>query len=391
MRALENLYRKTRNYEALAEVYQKYADAYPGQAQAVNALFNVARLYRDTLERPADAVRVYRKILDTDPSNHQAGSALEQALDEAGDLEGLARHLAERAESADPGMRLELLFRLASHLRDRVRDLGRAAEAFEEVHREEPHNLEVLHELESIYRDQEKWEDLADVLNLRLAADPPTDEAFRLHCAVGELWEHKLGDTAIASLAYERANALRPEEILPLEKLTALHREGERWNEYLRAATRLAHLLPGPRQAPLLAEAGDTAHRKLADSQRALELYTEALLIEPGLLAALRGQQEVYLEQGDFAMVANRVLQETAHMKDPAERDARLWDRGRLLLEKAPGETNTLEIWMRLRDASGEEEEILKALAAIHKVRGEADQLATVLLQRAYGPSKSLR
>ncbi len=366
LRGLESIYKQSKNHAALAEVLLRTAAAYEGAPQALNALFSAARVYRDMLGMPDKAAAAYLRVLAADPENSQAQASLEQTYEDAGDWQGLAGQIRARAEKADSGQRLELLFRLGTMLKDRAGDAAGAAEAYEEIAAEEPQNLEILAELEQIYASIERWEDVAGVINRKLAASPDRKESLRLHLAAGDLWETRLNDLETASIAFEKAASLSPSDPEPLKRLAAIYRRLEKWEDFLRISGRLRDASAAGARPLMLAEAAEVSWRRLGDAQMALELYEQALIMSPGLAEAIRGQQLLYLARSDFAGYANRIILESAYATDAAEKAAKLREAGRILIEAAPLEPNTLEIWEDLASLE-QDEEVLAALSAIHR------------------------
>ncbi len=367
LRGLEVLYKSGKDHEALAGIYIRMAGTSPDPAQAANALFNAARLYRDMIGNPGKAADIYRRILASNPGDLQAAASLEQTLDDAGDVQGLAAFLRERADAAGPPLRLELFFRLGTLLKDRIGDHEAAAEAFEDIAQEEPDNLEVLCELEQIYEGLGKWEDLAAIINRRLSSSPDSREAHRLHMKMGGIWEKRLNDAETASIAFEKAASLLPSDPEPLARLLDIYRRLGKWEDFLRISLRYRSVSAPAGHPELLVETADVCRTRLGDPQRALEIYEQALILSPGFLPAVRGQKQTYLERGDYAAYANRTILESAYVTDAPRKASILREAGRILIDAAPLEPNTLDVWEELGAAAGLDTEVLAALSAIHR------------------------
>jgi tetratricopeptide (TPR) repeat protein len=378
LRGLEKLFRAIKDFEALADVYIRYADAFEGQPQSMNALFNVARLYRDSMEDPTRSADVYRRILLAEPENLQASSGLEEALREAGQFGQLADFLGERAARAEGEDKLEALFRQATMLRGEAKDPKGAAEIFEDMLDLEPGNMEVLREIEGIYEEGEHWEDLARVYNRLSRADLRGDEAFSLHMSVGKLWRLHLGNPEVAAVAFEKASSCLPEAPEPLEQLIEIYEPLAQWADLARVLLR-RRVLPGAANPHLLVgRAGTLYETKLDDLQKALELFEIALSLQPGWIPALQGQGRIYRSRGDHAMYANRVLEEASHTPKVTDRLARLREAGIYLLDGAPEEPHTREVWEEVRRIAGPEKDVLEALWTIFLQTGDYEAWAEV-------------
>src|SRR5262249_20220350 len=83
--ALEAAYRQTASHEKLLQLYREQIDGEDDDERRVKLLHERARIYRDTLTLPLEAIASYREILELDPDNRDATAGLETLLTQGED------------------------------------------------------------------------------------------------------------------------------------------------------------------------------------------------------------------------------------------------------------------------------------------------------------------
>ncbi|MEO8874498.1 MAG: hypothetical protein ABI461_02835, partial [Polyangiaceae bacterium] len=73
---LERLYRLSQNYEALTVMLEEHAIEISSKEEKVATLLRLARVYKNELKQPENAVRAYESILDLQPGQSIATNAL---------------------------------------------------------------------------------------------------------------------------------------------------------------------------------------------------------------------------------------------------------------------------------------------------------------------------
>ena len=73
---LERLYRVSENYEALTVMLEEHAIEATSKEEKVATLLRLARVYKNDLKQPEDAVRAYESVLDLQPGQSIATNAL---------------------------------------------------------------------------------------------------------------------------------------------------------------------------------------------------------------------------------------------------------------------------------------------------------------------------
>ncbi len=151
-----------------------------------------ASLHDEHLGDPDGALPYLKRILAMDPSNQKAFTRLKQILtagERWGELEDLFDQAAQAAE--DPAQKIALLTEVAMIAEDVIQLPAKAIGYLERVLGIDPQHGGALDALEKLYEDEERFGDLAALLERRLeAADG--DEAIDIRLYLGRLYLEQL-------------------------------------------------------------------------------------------------------------------------------------------------------------------------------------------------------
>ncbi|MBT8454028.1 MAG: tetratricopeptide repeat protein [Deltaproteobacteria bacterium] len=188
--ALEKLSEREKDWDTLAEVLKSRADAAASDAKRVEHLHRLGALYMERLERPAEAVEVWVRLLGLDPDNSRVRrmlkdaylrlndwESLEQLYAEGEDWAGFAEllgHAAEQAEDSESSVKLSL--RAAEIYADRAGDPHRAARYYERALATDATNIEAAEGLLPIYEKDHKWPEYAKTLEVVVAGSDKDED-----------------------------------------------------------------------------------------------------------------------------------------------------------------------------------------------------------------------
>jgi golgin subfamily B member 1 len=242
MEKLKELYAKRRAWGPLYDLFAKQAEAATGQ-QRLDVLAEMAKLAAERLDRGADAILVYKTILEQDPSRVDVLDLLEKQADRDKDFATVAWVLERRLEAAgDDATRLVVLQKLGGVYSDRLSDHDGAARTWRrvlEIQPGHPKALRVLRDsylasddydaIEQLYGSQDDWEGLAEVLSA--AADKATDPDTKVDLSfrTARVLTEKLGAPGRAFRSYERVLAVRPDDARAVRALTEIYETEEKW------------------------------------------------------------------------------------------------------------------------------------------------------------------
>ncbi|GEM_PF-356539 len=169
-----------------------------------------------------------------------------------------------------------------------------------------PGDAAALEALSQLYRQNELWGDLVDVLRLKLAIAEDTKAATELRRSIAEIQSGRLGDADAAITTLRQLLESAPEDMAALERLEVLCAQAERYAELADVLAREIDLdlQRGNREKALDRKLSLAILRdeKLLDRAGALTLFEEFLKERPGHSEAINQLEK--LVSRDYAFEA---------------------------------------------------------------------------------------
>lgn len=144
-----------------------------------------------------------------------------------------------------------------------------------------------LEALVGIYEKQKDWPQAAAYKRQILDSVIDEGERFDMLLDIGDVWGTKAAQPLKAIEALEEARTIRPSDHPLLHKLLKLYQEAEQWQPMVDTIHAISELEPDPeRKARYFFTMAQLYRDKIQDSDRAVELFNEALDLHPGYLEA---------------------------------------------------------------------------------------------------------
>ncbi len=274
---LQELYRKRRAWPALYELFERDL-AHAEGSERLTLMKDMAHLAAERLGRSDDALRLYRGILDADPSRKDILDSLERFAERQKEWAILAETLERRVELTDDvAAKVGVLQKLGTVYAEHLSDKQGAVGVWKRVLALQPGHhraLRVLRDslleaadyqgIEALYASQKDWEGLAEVLSN--AADRQGDAQVKIELSyrAARVYEQELGQPDRAFRCYERILAVDPTDVRAARALLPLYEEDEKW-------ARLPPLYE------LLVKQSDDVDAKLELLQRLVEVTSQKL------------------------------------------------------------------------------------------------------------------
>jgi tetratricopeptide (TPR) repeat protein len=239
---LKELYAKRRSFKPLYDLLEREAATMEGAARR-DVWIEMAKLAAERLDRGADALKLYRQVLDEDPSAGAALDALEKQAERDKDFATVADALERRiAGVSDDATKVGILQKLGAIYAERLNDHGSAMKAWRRVLELSPGHAKALRVLRdsylgagdyegltALFAQSNDWEGLAEVLSS--AADRAGDAASKVELSfrAADVYEKQLSEPDRAFRAYERVLAVRPDDERAARALIPLYEKEEKW------------------------------------------------------------------------------------------------------------------------------------------------------------------
>ena len=161
---LYKLYERNKEWDKLADICKRQADAAPNPQAKADALQRLGLLYTEKVENSAKAIAAWQQLLAIDENNRRAQDALKKLyvtegrwadLEEfyrtRGKIDEYIRVLEREVESGTESHKLELAMKIAVLYRDELQKADRAMRAFEKVLTIDENNLAAAEALIPLY------------------------------------------------------------------------------------------------------------------------------------------------------------------------------------------------------------------------------------------------
>ena len=230
---LADLYEGQERWAELSDVLERHYDSAETDEERVLCLSRRARLTSEQLGRDDEALETWQRVLDIDFSNAEALRAIVEIWRRREDHREVVTALHSLVDQGAETLE-------AGEVADAYRELGKiyggvleqpyeAAEAWVDLLRVAPADLEAMDELEKVYRAEERWEDVVEVKLRRSEALEPPEERIRELLEVTELWKGPLESQDGSTEAYQKILEVDSMHDYAFEELERLHKASSRW------------------------------------------------------------------------------------------------------------------------------------------------------------------
>ncbi len=278
--------------------------------------------YATRLDRADYAMPSLRRAIELDPQNRTAHAALADVYRRQSKWADLADTLRAHSEvETDTQTKVDLLLGLGDLWETQLSSTAKAAEAYQAAADLDDTSDDALAALERLFRRDERWANLAKILDRRAeiseaAGDKGRAAAIRRELAT--MRAEKLGDLEGAIARHEAAVAANGSDATALKSLVDLYDKTGRTDDYLRTMERLAQVAPeGEKLATLRKLAAELEDRDLA---RAAAAYEKLIAADANADDAYRGLARVLEQQESWPQLGATYDRHIAIVKTPAQR-----------------------------------------------------------------------
>lgn len=304
-RILETIYEQREDWQKLVEALEILAEATEDPEQKVELLRKMASTASNQLGSSGAAIDAQARAVKADPGNADARLELEELAEQAGASQKLIQIYRDIAlKLTDPELAREYWMRLAS-IHERLGAVDAAAEAYAKVLEVDPGNSDALQAMDSLYRANERWEELVGVYRMRidLADEPGQSEA--LYAQMAEVYEERLEKVDEAIAAYREILALDPTSRLALGALDGLLSRQEKWEELAEnLETQLGLADTEEAQGRLMLRLASLRESKMGEVQEAIEGYRQVLERDPTNAEALGALERLGRDEAHELLIA---------------------------------------------------------------------------------------
>ncbi|HUS33429.1 MAG TPA: tetratricopeptide repeat protein, partial [Kofleriaceae bacterium] len=341
--------------------------------------------YANKLDRLDYALPSLRRALELDSKNTNAYKALAETHRKSQKWADLAETLKAHAEvETDQKTKVEALIDLGDLYETQLASSTKAAEAYQHAFDIDENNDDALAALERLYRRDEKWANLAKVLDRRadLAAEGgDKGRAAAIRTELATLRAEKLGDLEGAIARYEATVAANGSDVAALKALVDLYDKTGRTEDYLRTLERLGAVAPeGEKLATLRKLAAELEDR---DATRARDAYEKLLAADPNADDAYRGLERVLKNEGNWDELVAVHRRHIAAIKVPAARTELYVESAQIYERELEDPAKAIDALMNVLAIEDTNKTALVALPRLYQKTEQYDRAVEALTRHA--------
>ncbi len=322
---LERLAQETGAWNELVDAYEasygKFGDSPQERRESLPLLGVVARVLEQELGEIDRALATNRTILELDDDNEAALAALERLYLGKEQFEDLLAVYEKKLElTPDADAQTEIRYKIGQLYEDEVKDDERAIAAYEAVLAANGEDPVALGALDRIYSRNERWQDLAAVLERKLGIIGPDDDReahLEAKYRLGSVRQEHLRDLDGAIASYSDILSIEPSHVGAREALEQrlddeahqlevanilepIYEQLEEWASLVRAhEIQLAAETDSLRRVGLLMRIGELHAKRLGDAEKAFDAFARCFEEDPSVSGAKAALEELSGLVGD--------------------------------------------------------------------------------------------
>jgi tetratricopeptide (TPR) repeat protein len=302
----------TRSDGAEAETWREMVQQLSSEAGDLPAAqLEIARITRRRLGDTAAAIEAARSAMTADEAGPAAGlRELAVLYAQSGDFKALLATLEELSGAEEDGAAAEVLQDAALLALNQLRERDTATRLLERALERQPDDYLSLTLLADIYRQNQRWEPLTEVLE-RLAALTDGPPAADLLIERGGILEHHMGETDAALDAYRAAQQADPSSATAFLALERVLSGAAEWTALAELYSEEASRTAGADRAFWRFRVATVYRTQLFDIERASTAYQQALAEGAGPEVA-HAYQAFLAENGRWAELAEALEMESS-------------------------------------------------------------------------------
>jgi serine/threonine protein kinase/lipopolysaccharide biosynthesis regulator YciM len=330
--ALEKAVEEGADPVKVAEAFDVAADGMSTEGDGLETkkalLYRAARIFDTQAKDKTRAEKVYKELVELDPSDEIAQIALEDIRKQLGKYDEVVEMLVGRSEAAESGEERARIFaeigRLCAYELD---DPAQGLVAMTQALCEMPTNDEYASEIEKLAgNEQAHWgEVLSAVTEAIKGTGLSASDKNALLAHAGRWYDQKIGRADTALMAFQQILKSDPANETANEGLAVIYRRAQQWPEL--AAILLARADaagPSPRGRDLRADAAEIFESKLNDAARAKDIYAGVLAEDPGHTKAGDALTALAERMGDFQTLVGLLERRSEAKRGPERVEALL-------------------------------------------------------------------
>lgn len=398
---LEPALRHRGRWQDLLDLRELRLKAIEDPAARVEELGAIADLLERALGRPAEAFEAHLRAVREEAPSPAAIEAAQRLAVQLGKWGDLYEALGVKAKATSDAQAAAALWMLAGGMAEsQLDDVDRAVAAYRAALDTGAAEADSLEALDRLYTRLERWDDLVEVLERKLAAAPDPDEQSRIELRIGRLRLERYQDVGATIAALRSVLERTPQDVeatrlleslwdrtehLPvlLEILGPVYRARGEFRSLLQLMElRVQAMQDDGERGAMLREMAELAEEQLHDPSRAFECLARAFETRPDESGLLEDVERLGEVLGAFSQLIELGARAVERLDDTAAKTALLLRCARWA-SRTGDDARAVEFHRALLALEPEHEESLRELQELLERLGRHAELADIVERRA--------
>jgi tetratricopeptide (TPR) repeat protein len=233
--SLVDIYSAEGDWPQVAEHKRRILEQLYDDEERLSMLVGIADVWGEKQKDASKAIEALEEARGIRPQDHVILHKLLAFYQQSGDWRQMVEALASISEiEQEPAKKARYSYTMAQLYRDKIQDMERAVELFNEALDLAPDFLEAFERINKILTVERNWKQLERQYRKmihRVAGKGKTDLEFNLWHQLGLVYRDRLSNVQPALEAFRMASSLRPEDSQERVILSELHEMAEQFDE----------------------------------------------------------------------------------------------------------------------------------------------------------------
>lgn len=378
---LEDIAREIGSFEEVVATLEEIYSTVKIKSVRIEYAKKLGQIYEEEIKDQEQAMTYFEEVFANNPEDEMALTSLDRIYRLRGEWEKLTSVIeAEIKVSKDEEERINLIFRLAKVLEDKLSDAKGAIVCYNRILELKPDHRLAIRSLEKLYETLKDFNNLKKILEKALELETDEEERLRIKTRIASVLGSKMGDSDKSIEIFKEVFESDNSNDEAFEALEKYYLDTKNYEELVKVYKKyIDAIVDKSKSVPFRIRLADILINNLSDLNDAKLVLNEALAIEPQnnkLLVLLRS---VYQATGEFVEEAAVIKRLIPLQEDPQKLKEYRLELMELLGNKLGRREEAIETSKRVLDIEPHTLEELNRIATILRTLFAYEELISVL------------
>ena len=391
LETLKRLYEDSQAWVELIDILQRMVQLPAGSLEAErqrDLWAQIGRIQGEYLMATDDAIAAWLQVLHIVEGDMEALASLEELYTTEARWDEAIQILERKVAAVeDEESKIDVLMQIGAIWEERIENKLQAVGAYSSILEElRPGHPPAADALEAIYRDTEQWEPLTELLIERAEVSEEAEVEDKVHYLqqAARVFEEQLGDLDSAFAVLQAAFNVDYANEDTSRELERIATSANKWGELLNEYNAIVNEIEDPlERCELWVKIGRWYGEHLDRPDYGIQSLHKALELNPESVNALRELANFYRRAGQSAELAETLARIVPLEQEPEVQASTLLDLAQVQEGGLGDLPAAVESYRRVLEIDSESTVALDALARLHEVQGQYNELVSVLDRRA--------